>query len=506
MSNTSSPFAAPTIPHALAWRATHTPDRLSVVADGVHLDCAGLYDRARCMAARLAAAGVRRGERVALLLPNGLAMVVAVHALAALGVVLVPLNLRLTATELAWPLADSGAAWLLHDPRTARMAAAALDACDTSGVTLLDAAAFLGSSTDRERLAHGPDSAASPDAPFAILYTSGTTGRPKGAVLTQANFWWSAIGSAMQLGLRDEDRWLACLPLFHVGGLSILFRATWYGIAALVHERFDAVAVRRAIDDDGVTLVSLVPTTLQRLLDAQGDTRFPATLRCVLLGGAPAALPLLERCAALGVPVAQTYGLTECASQVATLPPAQAPGRLGSAGRPLFPTEIRIADQHGAPLPATEPGEILVRGPTVMSGYHANAGATAQALRDGWFHTGDVGRCDDDGYLYVLDRRDDLIVSGGENVYPAEVEGVLLAHPGVLEAAVIGEADERWGQCVVAVVRLAAGAAIDVPALTAHCRATLAGYKVPRRFVEVTAPLPRTASGKLRRVELRGTR
>ena len=492
--------AATSLAHALRWRAAHTPERLAVTADGVSLDYAALHDRVRSFAARLATEGVRAGDRVALLLPNGLPMVVAVHALARLGAVLVPLNLRLTAAELAWPVADSGARWLLHDPRTVTMASALRDGA-TLPVASLDAAALLDAGSVGPTGAEPADP--SPDVPFAILYTSGTTGRPKGAVLTQANFWWSAVGSALQLGLCDHDRWLACLPLFHVGGLSILFRSTWYGIAALVHERFDAGAVTHAIVHDHVTLVSLVPTTLQRLLDVQGETPFPTTLRCVLLGGAPAPLPLLQRCARLDVPVAQTYGLTECASQVATLAPAQALQRLGSAGRPLYPTELRIADPAGTPLTSGEVGEILVRGPTVMAGYHGDAAATARALRDGWLHTGDIGRLDAEGYLHVLDRRDDLIVSGGENVYPAEVESVLLAHRSVLEAAVIGEVDEQWGQRVVAVIGTAPGASLDTESLLAHCRSRLAGYKVPKRIVVLAEALPRTASGKLRRAELR---
>jgi o-succinylbenzoate---CoA ligase len=235
------------------------------------------------------------------------------------------------------------------------------------------------------------------------------------------------------------------------------------------------------------------------MLDARGDRPYPASLRCVLLGGGPAPRPLLERCARLGVPVAQTYGLSETTSQIATLAPRDALRKPGSAGRAIYPNEIRIAADGSAP------GEILVRGPVVMSGYSGRPDATARAIVDGWLHTGDIGTLDADGFLYVLDRRDDLIITGGENVYPAEVEAVLLALPWVAEAAVIGVPDDVWGQRVVAVVRIAERPDVADPeeTLRAYCRAQLAGYKTPREIRVVTDLLPRTASGKLRRMALR---
>jgi O-succinylbenzoic acid--CoA ligase len=251
---------------------------------------------------------------------------------------------------------------------------------------------------------------------------------------------------------------------------------------------------------------------LQRMLAERDGRPFPATLRCVLLGGGPAPASLLEQCASLGVPVAQTYGLTETCSQVATLAPEDALRKLGSAGKVLYPSELRIEPQGGGATMAIDgSGEILVRGPIVMAGYWGRPDETARAIVDGWLHTGDVGRLDEDGYLYVLDRRDDLIVTGGENVYPAEVEAALLSHPLVLEAGVVGMADDRWGQRVVAIVRLA-GAEPPAPIaelLRTHCRERLAAYKVPAEIRVVGASLPRTASGKLRRGALRellGTR
>ncbi|HKZ51465.1 MAG TPA: o-succinylbenzoate--CoA ligase, partial [Dehalococcoidia bacterium] len=336
----------------------------------------------------------------------------------------------------------------------------------------------------------------------SMIYTSGTGGRPKGATLTFGNHFWNAVGSVLNLGLHSDDRWLACLPLFHVGGLAILLRGVIYGIPVVLHEAFDALAVNRAIDEEGVTIVSVVSTMLQQMLEARGDRPSPSSLRCILLGGGPASRLLLEECARRNLPVVQTYGLTEAASQVATLAPEDALRKLGSAGKPLFLTQVRIEGQDGRPLPPGEPGEIVVGGPTVTPGYLNRPAETQGALRRGWLHTGDIGYLDEEGYLYVLDRRDDLVISGGENVYPAEVEEVLRSHPAVLDAGAIGVPDDRWGQVVVAVVSLRPGAEVKEEELLAFCRGRLAPYKVPKRL-RFVRELPRNQAGKLLRRVLR---
>ncbi len=519
------------LPLWLPWRAAATPLRLALVApDGSRLSYAELHRRSDLAARRLGALDVRTGDRLGVLLPNGATFAAVAHAAMRLGAVLLPLNLRLTPRELAWQLNDAGARVLVCAGSTAVAATAVRSLVPETTVVSADDDddsvdggddASGGRSADAlTRTAPRPivslrDVTPTADTdlrdyydstePLAIVYTSGTTGTPKGAILTYGNFWWSAMGSALNLGIHDDDRWLAPLPLFHVGGLSVLTRSTIYGTAAVIHDGFDAARVSAAIDEERVTLVSLVPTMLSRLLDVRGTLPFPSSLRCVLLGGGPASTALLERCAALGVRVAQTYGLTESCSQAATLPPDDSSSKPGSAGRPLYPTEIRIVRDDGGDAGAGEAGEITLRGPAITPGYWNNPEATARALSDGWLHTGDIGQLDDAGYLYVLDRRDDLIVSGGENVYPTEVEDALLSHPAVAEVAVIGVADEEWGQRVVAVVRLAMPDASevtelpDVEALQLHCRTLLAGYKVPREIRLTTQPLPRTASGKVKR-------
>jgi O-succinylbenzoic acid--CoA ligase len=289
------------------------------------------------------------------------------------------------------------------------------------------------------------------------------------------------------------------MPLFHVGGLSILVRSVLFGGPVLLQARFEAAAVSDALDAGDVAGLSLVPTMLTRLLAQRGGRPAPETLGVLLLGGAAAAPGLLDRALAAGFPVCLTYGLTEAASQVATAAPPAEKSAL-SPMQALPGIELRIVDGN-RPLPAGAPGEIAVRGPIVMQGYLNDAAATAHALRGGWLLTGDIGYLDADGALHVLDRRDDLVVSGGENVYPAEVEAILLEHPAVSEVGVAGVPDTDLGARVVAWVVTAAGCAADTAALERFCRGQLAGYKLPREFRFVDS-LPRTSAGKLQRSRL----
>lgn len=497
------PAASPpeTLPDWLHARARAHPRRPAVVAGGDRLTFEDLDRRADRAARRLAGLGVAMDTRVALLLGGGVQFAVLTHSLARLGAVMVPVNTRLAAAEAAWCVQDARATHVVCDEANTGVSHAGAGGAGFHTARLITLA----------ELAAAPEA----DAPLrdritlsdvqGIIYTSATTGRPKGVMLTFGNHWWSAVASAFNLGLRSDDCWLAPLPLHHVGGLAILWRSVIYGIPTIVHGAFDPGEVNREIDAGGVTIVSVVSTMLQRMLDERGDRPYPPTLRCVLLGGGPAPLGLIEECLRRGVPVAPTYGLTEAASQVATLPPQEVSARPGSAGRPLFPTEVRIERAEGTAPPeadAGEIGEILVRGPTVMVGYAGQPEETARVLRDGWLRTGDLGYLDGDGYLFVSDRRDDLVVSGGENVYPAEVEGVLRGHPAVEDACVFGLPNPVWGQVVAAAVIVRRGASLNEEEVRAFCTERLARYKVPKRiwFVE---DLPRSTSGKLIRRALR---
>jgi o-succinylbenzoate---CoA ligase len=435
----------------LAQRAETCPDRTALVADGYELTYAELEREATSAARRLAARGARRGALVVLELEPGLEYVVLLHALMKLGAVAYPLNTRLSEAERQAELDRA-------------LPALVLSGSDGAGLTEADLP-LLGE--------HDLDEI------HCRILTSGTTGHPRSIGLTYGNHLWSAVGSAFNLGIEPTDRWLCCLPLHHVGGLSILMRSVVYGTGAVVHRGFDVDAIATSLEGDGVTLLSLVTTQLSRLLDAGVDL---LPLRAVIVGGGPIPVEVLEEAIGRGATVVQTYGLTEAASQVTTLTPADIGRKLGSAGRPLLTTHLRIQD-----------GEILVQGPTVAPG---------TTDEDGWLHTGDLGRIDEEGFLYVEDRLGDVIVSGGENILPTEVEEVLLRHSDVADAAVVGRADVEWQEAVAAVVVIREGADVSADELRRHCADSLAGYKVPKRF-EFVSELPRTSSGKLLRRVLR---
>ncbi|GIW12675.1 MAG: 2-succinylbenzoate--CoA ligase [Tepidiforma sp.] len=468
-------------------RAAVLPRHPAVAFDGGTWTFAELDRRVSAVAGGITRAGAEPGDRLALLGANSPFYVAAVFAAARCGNPVAPLNWRLTPRELAWQVNRIGARVLLHD---SAFAGPAREVAADAGVLLLDIeAAAAGDAVP------GHSSPGMWSGDFMLMFTSGTTGQPKAARLTFENFFASAAASAFNIGVQPADRWLACMPLCHVGGLSIATRSLIQGTTAVIHAAFDPERVNAALRREGITLLSVVPTMLARMLEAD-DKPYPASVRAVLVGGGPVSLDVLERAASRGLPVLQTYGLTEATSQVTTLAPGDALTHLGSAGKPLFGVQVALDALPG------EPGEILVAGPTVFPGYFDDPAATASALDSGWLRTGDVGRLDEEGFLYVLDRRDDLIVSGGENVYPAEVEAALETHPAVREAAVVGVPDPRWGQLVAAALVPAPGRVVDPVEVETWLRKRLAAYKLPRRWLTVDA-LPRTTSGKLQRHRVR---
>jgi O-succinylbenzoic acid--CoA ligase len=417
-------------------------DRAALITAGASVDYASLYAQARAVAGALVARDVTAGDRVALALPSD-ELVVALHGCLLIGAVAVPIDLRLREHERQ--PREAGAALVLH--------------------SLDDVPLVRGSAP-----ALPEPRPIDPDATATMMFTSGTTAGPKPVALSYENWLWNAIGSAMALGLDPDETWLCPMPLAHVGGLSIQLRSAIYATSVVLHDRFDTDRALAALmgEQPRVTLVSLVPTMLARLLDA--GLREPPSLRRVLLGGGPIAPALLRRAALAGVNVAPSYGMTEACSQIAT------------DGFPLLGVQLRIADDE----------EILVRGRNV------SAGALGA---DGWLHTGDLGRLDDGGRLVIAGRKADTIVSGGDNVAPAEVEAVLLEHPGVVDVAVFGRPDAEWGEAVVAHVVLAPGQTVAPEQLRVHCAERLAPFKVPKRF-EAVASVPRGITGKLLRREL----
>ncbi|HEY4034280.1 MAG TPA: o-succinylbenzoate--CoA ligase, partial [Ktedonobacteraceae bacterium] len=472
------------LPNWLTRCAKNSPKHLAIYCGEIRWSFAELEHQVTRLARQLAAAGVREGNRVALLAANGLPYVVTVHALTRLRAILIPLNTRLTFEELYWQLCDIHASYLLsdilHERKTTDITQAIPELIQGTLQVEPESNDIILKGFD-EDLNTPLHTLIDLSATQAIMYTSGTTGNPKGVMITYGMQWWNAIGSALNLGHQHDDRWLACLPLFHIGGLSILFRSVIYGISVILHENFDADAVNMTIREDHVTIISVVAVMLQRMLAAFDDNgnqqRYPSNLRCVLLGGGPAPRSLLEDCIAHAIPVVQTYGLTEACSQAVTLSPADALRKIGSAGRPLPQIQLRIINEH-RPAATGEAGTIYLKGPSITPGYADQPQATAETIRDGWLCTGDIGYLDEEGYLYVLDRRNDLIISGGENVYPAEIESVLLTHPAVAEAGVCGQPDPQWGQVPIAFVHLHADYDIGPEALLAHATERLARYKI----------------------------
>ena len=341
------------------------------------------------------------------------------------------------------------------------------------------------------------------DAPAAILFTSGTEAAPRAVVLTHGNFFWSALASARNLGVRANDLWLLTLPLHHVGGLSILTRSAYYGTAALIQERFDPEAVNEAIDREGVTLVSLVPPMLERMLDARGARPYPDTLRAALLGGGMAPPELLQRAAELGMRALPTYGMTETASQVTTLSPREWPDGLRTVGRPLPFVEVQVRGPERPVLAPDEEGEIYVRGSVVAQAYFDDEQGNKTAFEGRWLRTGDYGAWDPSGRLRILDRRVDRIVAGGENVSPAEVEDALRRHPAVADACVVSFPADSHGQGVAAALVLRPGTAVTLEELREHAGRSLAPFKLPR-LISIVETLPRSPAGKLLRGQVRG--
>lgn len=470
----------------LTQTARANPDAEALTFGGNTITYAELSAQTDKIVAWLAAHQIKSGDHVGVLMNNRPEYVILIHALMRLGAVLVPLNVRLTLEELAYQINKARVRTVViwygeHMNKAIDLQCRVIDIARADWFSDVSA-------TSRE---------IDLNAPQAIVFTSGTSGRPKGAVLTYANQYHSAIASAFRIGTLPSDRWLCVLPLYHVGGLAIAIRCALYGTTINVQPTFNLEWVNQAIDTQGITLISLVPTMLYRLIEAR-TSPMPPALRLILLGGAAADPELVSRCQALNIPIATTYGLTEACSQVATQTPTATETKPASVGKAVTGTQVRILDENGQSAPNGQYGELVVSGPTVMQGYYDEPEATAKAIRNGALYTGDIGYIDEEGDLWLVQRRSDLIVSGGENVYPAEVEAALRLHPAVKDVSVVGIDNPEWGQIVAAAVVAHEGSSIDISALQAHARDHLAGYKIPR-IIRLIDALPLTASGKIER-------
>ncbi|WP_159326200.1 acyl-CoA synthetase [Streptomyces tendae] len=495
-----------------ARRARKTPERTAIVHQDTELTYRELYERVLRLAHALRALGVDRGDRVAYLGPNHSSFLETLFAAGVLGAIFVPLNSRLTAPELTYQLTDSGSTALVHGAghtATAAQASAGADGAVRHRITL--GTAGEGALGYEELLAGGGtgrlDEAVAPDDPCIIMYTSGTTGRPKGAVLTHANITWNSVNVLVDTELGGDEVTLVVAPLFHTAGLGMTCLPTLLkGGRVVLLESFEAAQVLDVIEHRRVTYMFGVPTMYDAMAAqprwAEADLSSLRSLNC---GGAPVPTRTIETYLARGLAFSQGYGMTEASPGVLFLDREQSSAKAGSAGVPHFFTDTRIALPDGRDADPGKPGEVLVQGPNVMRAYWRRPEETAAAFTDdGWLRTGDVARTDDDGYAYIVDRVKDMFVSGGENVYPAEVEDALLGHPSVAECAVVGVPDAVWGEVGHAVVVLAGGARADATEILAHLRGRLAKYKIPKTLV-FAPELPRTASGKIVKPAVRET-
>jgi fatty-acyl-CoA synthase len=496
----------------VAKRRAKTPDKVALVfGDGQRLTYRAFADTVERLSALLRARGIRNGDRVAYLGENSPEFLAALFGCARLGAVFVPVNTRLAPPEVRHVLTDSGARVLIHDPefagRLAPLAAASAVAhVIQTGEQASDGAPGLArlllDSHDDEA---GADVAVTADDPAAIIYTSGTTGRAKGAVLTHGNLTWAAINCLVDYDVVSADVALMISPLFHVaslgmGALPVILK----GGTLVLEKGFDPGRALELIQRYRVTMLSGVPTTYQLLADhpdwAATDI---SSLRKLTCGGSAVPARILNAYEERGLSFSQGYGMTETSPGATSLAPEMTRPKQGSVGLPHFFTEVRVCGLNGDPVPPGETGEIQVRGPNVFPGYHGLPDATDAAFTaDGWFRSGDLGYLDPDGYLYIADRLKDMVISGGENIYPAEIENLINDIDGVTGAAVIGVPDERWGEVPWAILTVRDGAAVDTAAVRDYLDGKLARYKFPKKVV-VVAELPRTASGKIRKADLR---
>jgi long-chain acyl-CoA synthetase len=479
-------------------------DAVAVVDGERTLTYGKLARRVGALGAALDDLGIGAGGRVGYLGVNSLAHFECWLAVPAFGRVLVDLNFRLAADELAFMVDDSGVEVLVVDETQLEVGRMLHRRCGGLRQLVVDGPAY-------EALVAGDEAAppgVEPETLAAISYTGGTTGTPKGVMLSHGNLLANARHNLIVTGHRPEHRFLHVCPMFHVAGTSNVFACTWVGAAQVILPRFEAAPVLAAIERERITHTALVPTMLAMLLNAPESA---GTDLSSLLNVQYAASPIspevqrrvLERFAC---EIAQFYGMTEAAPTVSHLSPddhRRHPDRLRSMGTPVPGVQAEIRSPIGEPLPAGEVGDLWVRGPNVMLGYWNRPEATAEALVDGWYRSGDLVRSDDRGYLYMVDRLKDMIITGAENVYSVEVEAVLLAHDAVAEAAVFGVPHARWGEAVHAVVTARPGATPTAEELIAHCRSRIAGFKLPRAIDVRPDPLPKSGAGKLLKNDLR---
>ena len=494
----------------LAHHAIRQPHKAMTVFDGKTTTYAEMARRAAALAGGLSERGVSRGGVVALLSYNCPEFLETIFAANYLGAIAMPINWRLAAPEVRYILEHSGARALVCDESLIGLANEATKGIEATlvraCVTPVDSDGWICLAELRATQRRAERAMAAADDVHRLMYTSGTTGRPKGVMITHANLAWKNLAHIIEFGFTDSDLGLACGPLYHVGALDLTTTSLIAaGATTIIHRSFEASAVVEELERSRASTVWLAPAMVNAIMALPDiEQRDLSSVRVVINGGEKMPIPLIERIQRTfpSAWFADAYGLTETVSGDSFLDRGSIVSKLGSVGRPCLYLELDIWDERGGSLPAGEHGEIVMRGPKIFKGYWRDPDATAAAFAGGWFHTGDIGVRDDDGYLYILDRLKDMIVSGGENIASSEVERVLYEHDSVLEAAVVGRADDRWGEVPVAFVVLRQDTIATPDELLEHCRAQLARFKVPKEITFLDA-LPRNPSGKVLKRELR---
>jgi O-succinylbenzoate-CoA ligase len=496
----------------LAKRAQLSPGVEAVVEveRGRRFTYAELDARANRIANVLLEKGVRPGDRVAFLLMNGVEYLESYFGVAKIGAVMVPLNWRLIPSELEFILRDAGAQLLIFDAEFD----AAVEAL-AGGEHEVRSWIRVGSPGEGPAFAEGydaltetcsdasPEVSARDDDLLFIMYTSGTTGLPKGAVHTHGTMAAASITINMTSDLRYRDRYLQVLPLFHVGALTPATSCVHRGGTLVMMRAFDPTRVFAVMEEEEVTTGLAVPAMLQFMWSSpERANRDLSRVRWLMSGAAPVPVALIEKYAEIGIEIHQVYGLTETCGPACLISPEEALAKAGSTGPAFFHTDVRVVDSDGNDVAPGEVGEVLVRGAHVMKGYWNRPEATAETIRDGWLYTGDLASLDKEGFVYIQDRKKDLIITGGENVYPAEIENVLAGHPQLVESAVIGQASVRWGESPAAIVVAKEGERVTAEDVIAFCQGKLARFKIPK-VVEFIDVVPRNPTGKILKRVLR---
>ncbi|GIX48517.1 MAG: fatty-acid--CoA ligase [Candidatus Tectimicrobiota bacterium] len=507
-----------TLTQILERAVRYFPQQTACVAGDVRLTYRELHARVNRLANALRGLGVQPGDRVAVLSANSLPYLELYYATAALGAPIVPLNFRLAPAELAYILQDSGSSVLVVGEGHEALGAETLQRLEARPRLITTApAGWAGAQAYEELLAQAsPDFtpvAVAEDHLAGLFYTSGTTGHPKGVMLSHRNLMSNALHFLAAVQEEEGEVYLHCCPMFHLADGPTSHRITWLGGTHVILPGFDAEAVLEAIARERVTSLLLVPTMINFLVNHPRVTQYDlSSLRRICYGASPMPVELLRRAAKVfGCPFIQLYGLTETSPLLTMMHPKYLAfegeeakvRRLASCGRAVPGVEVRVVNARMEDVQPGEVGEIVARGPNVMRGYWNKPEETAAAFRDGWFCTGDLATVDAEQFIFIVDRKKDMIITGGENVYSTEVENVLYQHPAVLEAAVIGVPDERWGEAVLALVVLKPGMAATEAELIAHCRERIAHYKCPRRVEFRSEPFPKSGSGKILKTVLR---